>query len=169
MKEVEIEFKKLHEGAVLPKYTHVGDSGMDVYANNVKLDDETILLDDIHDKVFYINPMETVAIGVGYAAKIPLGYELQIRPTSGNSLKTSLRIANSPATNDACYRGEIDVLCTNLSIDEKLPIKLNSKIAQLVLNEVPIGKIKLVEEFSEDEYDNTRGTKGFGSTGLVTD
>ena len=169
MKKIKIEFKQLHNNAILPKYAHIGDSGMDVFANNVKLEGKTILLDDMHDKIFYINPMETVAIGVGFAAKIPLGYEIQIRPTSGNSLKTSLRIANSPATNDACYRGEIDVLCTNLSTTDPLPISKDAKIAQLVLNEVPLGDIELVEEFSEDEYENTRGEKGFGSTGIVTD
>src|SRR5690606_29790245 len=67
-----------------------------------------------------IAPGETVAVPVGFAVELPDGYELQIRPRSGISLKTKLRVANAPGTIDADYRGEVAVIVDNIfeKIDE---------------------------------------------------
>ena len=42
--------------------------------------------------------------------EIPIGFEIQIRPRSGLSLKTDLLVVNSPGTIDADYRGEVNNL-----------------------------------------------------------
>lgn len=60
-----------------------------------------------------ILPGATKLLATGLKLAIPRGYEIQIRPRSGLSLKTSLRIANSPGTIDSDYRDEIKVICQN--------------------------------------------------------
>ncbi len=60
-----------------------------------------------------ILPGETVLISTDLKIAIPNGYEIQIRPRSGLSLKTSLRIPNSPGTIDSDYRNEIKIICQN--------------------------------------------------------
>lgn len=60
-----------------------------------------------------ILPGETKLVATELRLAIPTGYEVQIRPRSGLSLKTSLRIANSPGTIDSDYRDEIKVICQN--------------------------------------------------------
>ena len=38
------------------------------------------------------------------------GFELQVRPRSGTSFKTGLRVTNTPGTVDSGYRGEVGVI-----------------------------------------------------------
>lgn len=79
---ISIPIERYNPEAKLPLYANVNDAGMDVYA----IEDVTIL------------PSETKLIKTGIKVAIPEGYELQVRPRSGQSLKTKLRIANSPGT-----------------------------------------------------------------------
>lgn len=123
-----IRIKKLHPDAVIPQYARPGDSGFDLVA--------------IEDVV--IRPGETAKVRTGLAFEIPDGYELQIRPRSGISLKTKLRISNSPGTCDASYRGEVCVLVDNVAPYEKQ----NKK--------VPKHSIGLVQ--TRNEYVNIDGT-----------
>jgi len=95
--KVTVKIKKLHPDAVIPQYAHEGDAGFDLVA--------------VEDVI--IGPGETKAVPLGLAFEIPEGYEMQIRPRSGVSGKTKLRIPNAPGTVDSCYRGEIKVLMEN--------------------------------------------------------
>jgi dUTP pyrophosphatase len=101
---MQIRVKRLHPDAVIPKYVHIGDSGFDLYA--------------IEDVI--VEPGQTVKVRTGLSFEIPDGYELQIRPRSGVSAKTKLRVSNTPGTVDASYRGEVMVLVDNIT-----PIKYN--------------------------------------------
>lgn len=65
-----------------PTYAHNTDSGMDIYS----------------PQEFTIHPGETKIIPTGIKIAIPNGYEMQVRPRSGLSAKTKLRIANAPGT-----------------------------------------------------------------------
>jgi dUTP pyrophosphatase len=150
----------------MPTYAHLTDAGMDIY-----------LTEDI-----VIHPGETVLIPTGIKVAIPLGYELQVRPKSGRSLKSKLRIANTPGTIDAGYRDEIGVIIDNIEpfiksadIDENgrlyniefgssHTIGKGEKFAQLVLCEVPKAIFYQVETVSAIENDGRAG--GFGSTGV---
>lgn len=87
------------EGALLPAYAKPGDAGMDVCA-----------AEDV-----IIRPGETVIIPTGLKLAIPEGYEVQVRPRSGISLKTPLRIPNAPGTIDSGYRDELGIIMTNTS------------------------------------------------------
>ncbi|WP_340701659.1 dUTP diphosphatase [Brevibacillus borstelensis] len=95
---ISVKIKRLHPDAVIPSYAKPGDAGFDLVA--------------IEDTI--IRPGETAKVRTGLAMALPLGYELQIRPRSGVSAKTKLRISNAPGTIDAGYRGEICVLVDNI-------------------------------------------------------
>lgn len=99
MNKVDVKVKKLHPDAVIPKYSHLNDAGFDLVA--------------VEDVI--IQPGETKKVPIGLAFAIPPGYELQIRPRSGISSKTKLRISNAPGTVDAGYRGEVCVLVDNIA------------------------------------------------------
>lgn len=143
---VEVAIQRCHEDAKLPGYARENDAGMDIYA-----------LQDTN-----IAPGQTVAVRTGLKAAIPPGYEIQIRPRSGMSLKTPLRVANSPGTIDAGYRDEIGILLHNTSSMEHYPVKKGDRIAQMVLQRVP----RIVWEEVEDVtgLGVNRGG-GFGSSG----
>ena len=148
-KHIQVTIKKLSEDAIIPTYANKGDAGADIYA-----------IDS-----YVIKPGETVLVHTGIALKIPLGFEAQVRPRSGMSLKTKIRVANAPGTIDSGYRGEVCVIMHN--VDNSLSansyiIHKGDKIAQLVFNEVP--KADFIEGEVEQEESNTRGSGGFGST-----
>lgn len=109
----EIFVEKIHEDAVLPFYAHEGDAGMDLCS-----------IDD-----YRIAPGETILVHTGLKFAIPVGYEVQIRPRSGISLKTPLRIPNAPGTIDSGYRGEICVIMENTSPENY------SDVPELTLND----------------------------------
>lgn len=156
--------------AKLPKYAHDGDGAMDVYA-----------LDD-----YIIDPGETKLIPTGIKMAIPQGYGILVQPRSGLSLKTKLRIANTPGLIDSGYRDEIGVIVENIEppfkdidydFDDNGKIQINSilhgnsyaitkgeRFAQLRLVKVPtafLQPVKNVNEIGED-----RGG-GFGSSGML--
>lgn len=158
---VDVEIVPLREDIKLPKYEHneYDNSGMDLYSAIICFKEENEWK-EFDSGVIY--PGETALIKTGVAMAIPKGLELQIRPTSGNSLKTKLRIANSPGTIDASYRGEIGIIVENIG-NTIITIEKNSKIAQGVICPIFHANFKIV-----DKLDNTiRGTKGYGSTGTV--
>lgn len=141
---VDVRIVKLHEDAIIPTYAHDTDSGMDIFA--------------IEDVI--IQPHETVAIPTGIAIALPRCYELQLRPKSGNSLKTKLRIANAPSTIDEGYRGDIGVICDNIG-DIPIEIKKGKAICQGVLRFVPKINWIEVEEFTDT---TDRGEDAYGSS-----
>lgn len=158
---IPVPIKKLRDNIILPTYAHgLEDSGMDVYvaAIAVKQNNKWVEYDDCYT----IKPMETVIVKTGIAMAIPIHMEVQVRPTSGNSLKTTLRVANAPGTIDAGYRDEIGVIVTNIG-DEGVAIFKDDKIAQLVL--APVYHISPV--YTDDLPSSDRGIDGYGSTGVV--
>ena len=160
-----IPIEYCREDAKMPTYAHLTDAGMDIY-----------LTEDVT-----IHPGETKLIPTGIKVALPLGYELQVRPKSGRSLKSKLRISNTPGTIDAGYRDEIGIIVDNIDqvikggeLDEAgrltgilwgsdITLSKGEKIAQLVLSEVPKAVFYEVESVSTIENDGRKG--GFGSTG----
>lgn len=129
----------------LPEYANLGDAGMDIRANETST----------------VYPGETKIIKTGLFIEVPVGYELQVRPRSGISAKTKMRVANSPGTIDSNYRGEIGVIVDNLG-GEEIKITAGDRIAQIVFNQVPTIQWREVQELSN----TTRNAQGFGSTGV---
>jgi dUTP pyrophosphatase len=152
-----VRFKLLHEDAKLPAYATAGASGFDLVA-----------IEDVE-----IEPGETLLVKTGLSVEIPEGYEMQVRPRSGLSLKTPLRVANSPGTVDSDYRGEVCVIMNNSADPRYVPvgdlafrnkaqtIKKGDRIAQGVICPVIRADLVIVTEHT----DTVRGAGGFGSTG----
>src|SRR5690625_768901 len=92
-----VKIKRLHPEAVLPKKAHEGDAGFDLVA--------------VEDVI--VEPGETALVPTGIAVELPEGFELQVRPRSGITLKTNLRV--QLGTVDSNYRGEIGVIVDNTS------------------------------------------------------
>ncbi len=99
-------------------------------------------------------------IPTGLAVEIPEGFELQVRPRSGLAARHGITLANSPATIDADYRGEITIALIHHGA-EPFTIERGMRIAQLVLARVPA----IVWEEAETLSTTTRGAGGFGHTG----
>jgi dUTP pyrophosphatase len=139
-----IPIKRLHPDARLPEYAHGPgeDAGLDLYAC------ESVLLD----------PMTPKLVPTGLAIEVPPGYEAQVRPRSGFSLK-GIIIPNGPGTIDPGYRGEIKVILMNLT-SQAYTVKAGDRIAQLI-----ISKYEAIEWAEGDLADSARGEGGFGSTG----
>ncbi|MGN4675191.1 dUTP diphosphatase [Bacillus cereus group sp. MYBK225-1] len=144
----------------LPKYAKPGDSGFDFVAA-----EDTI-----------IEPGQTKVIPTGLAFEIPPGFELQVRPRSGISRKTFLRVVLG--TVDSGFRGEVGVIVGNTSYpgnsitlginDEHeifksvtYAVKKGDRIAQGVI--APVETAHFVE--ANELADSERGDRGFGSTG----
>lgn len=145
--QISVKIVKLNPAAELPKYAHPTDAGADIKA--------------LEDTI--IKPNETVVVKTGLAVAIPAGYEIQVRPRSGISLNTPLRIANTVGTIDSSYRGEIGIIMTNTGT-EPYTIERGTKIAQILIAPTPMIKweeVGKVEELGE----TNRGAGGFGSTG----
>lgn len=92
--------------------------------------------------------------------ELPAGYEAQVRPRSGLSLRHGITVVNAPGTIDSDYRGEIVVLLVNLGQDA-YTIAPGDRVAQMVIAPVARATIEEVAELSQTE----RGAGGFGHTG----
>ncbi|WP_328804460.1 dUTP diphosphatase [Paenibacillus apii] len=159
-------------GAELPKYAKPGDSGFDLVAQ----------------EDYVVEPGETIKVRTGIRIELPEGLEVQIRPRSGVSANTKLRVANSPGTGDSSYRGEICVLIDNIAqafrydsirfygvdgyltsdkrvvpgADNTYIIRKGDRIAQAVIAPVYRAAFEVVTELTETE----RGDGAFGHTGV---
>ena len=142
---MEVRVKKAHIDAIIPQDQNDGDSGFDLHCIN----DVTLF------------PGETSLVDTGLIFEIPRGYEIQIRPRSGLSLKTALRINNAPGTIDFGYRSQVGLICSNVGSDI-LTFNKHSRLAQGVLCPVVKAQFKVVDELTS----TSRGTNGLGSTGI---
>lgn len=161
---LDIKIQKIRDNAILPKYAHgTEDTGADLFISNIKALNNKGEFEEIKNPDGYsIAPFKTVLCGVGFKIAGPIGYDIQIRPTSGNSLKTPLRIPNSPATIDSGFRGEVAVIIQNVS-DKYYKIKIGDKIAQMV-----IAKVEHANFIESDTLEaSVRGDDGYGSTGIA--
>ena len=131
---------------VTPKYETKNSAGMDIRA--------------FVKSPIILKPLERTLIKTGLFVELPNGYEAQVRPRSGLSLKKGITILNSPGTIDADYRGEIGIILINLS-NNNFEINDGDRIAKIVISKYE--RISWVEVDSLSE--TSRGSDGFGSTG----
>jgi dUTP diphosphatase len=113
------------------------------------------------DEAKRLEPGARALVPTGLAFGIPDGYEGQVRPRSGLSLKHGISIVNSPGTIDSDYRGMVAVVLINLG-QEPFVIEPLSRIAQLVICPVVQAELELVSALDE----TARGAGGYGSTGI---
>src|SRR5690625_2996998 len=171
-KRLQVGFKRLSDSAVIPTKAHASDSGFDLVAS------EDVI----------IEPGETAVVPTGIAVELPAGYEAQVRPRSGVTAKTKLRV--QLGTIDNGYNGEIGVIVDNTNEPQMaikriwtighnyevdgdcnietlkggtfVLIRKGDRIAQLVVQ--PIPNVEAIEVFDVGETE--RGEGGFGSSGV---
>lgn len=144
IKEFDLKIKKLSESAVIPEYKTDGASGMDLSST------ERVTL----------MPFERKLVPTGLAIQLEQGFEAQLRPRSGTSIKHGLTLINCVGTIDSDYTGEIFIPMINLS-STPYTIEIGERVAQMVIARYTSVGVKIVDELDETE----RGSGGFGSTG----
>lgn len=133
-------------GMPLPQYETSGSAGMDLRA--------------VLEKELVLKPLERTLVPTGLFIELPHGYEAQVRPRSGMSIKHGITMINCVGTIDSDYRGEIKVPVVNLS-NETYTLKHGERVAQMVIAKYETAKLEAVEVINETD----RGAGGFGSTG----
>lgn len=162
----EVYISMISPNATMPSYAHENDAGMDIFASENT----------------YVKPGQSVLVPTGLKMAIPDGYEMQIRPRSGLSLNTMLRIPNSPGTIDSGYRDELKIIVYNASAISDINndsifhtteskgnqqgtylIRRGDRIAQMVF--APVIHAQIIAVNSLDGIGKDR-KGGFGSTGM---
>ena len=133
----------------LPSYGTEFSAGMDLRAEFSN-----------EEEFITIKPLQRQLIKTGLFIEIPEGYEANIRPRSGLSLKNGITVLNAPGTIDADYRGEIGVILVNLS-DTDFIVNQGDRIAQMVIAKFERAELSNVLLLTDTE----RGAGGFGHTG----
>jgi dUTP pyrophosphatase len=142
-----LRVKLLEEGAKLPVVAHPGeDLGYDVFAL------ESVTLE----------PLKTVRVrtGISVEARHPeTGVALGLLVRDRSSM-ASRGIATTAGVIDAGYRGEVQIVMTNLG-REPVEIRAGEKIAQMIPVPVLTGAVEEVDTLEQ----SARLGKGFGSSG----
>jgi len=143
---MKLKILKLTDLAILPKYEHPDDSGLDLFA-----------IEELE-----IPSGESKLIHTGISIQLPQGTEAQIRPRSGLALNHQITVLNTPGTVDEGYRGEIGVILINHGM-HSFRVTKGMKIAQMVITPVVRVEVEEVDSLSS----TSRGIGGFGSTGIT--
>ena len=141
-----LKIERLPHNKSIPQYQTEGAAGMDLCA--------------AIEEPIELKPLERKLIPTGLKIELEHGYEAQVRPRSGLSIKHGITLINCVGTIDEDYRGEVCVPVVNLS-NEVYAIQPQERIAQMVISKVEQPRIEVVTELTE----TVRGAGGFGSTG----
>ncbi len=144
-RQVALKVRLLRPGARLPVRATPGSSGLDLFA-----------CVEGNGNVMLANQPQRVPTGI--AVEAPPGYDLQVRPRSGLSLKG---VAVAFGTVDSDYRGEVLVTMYTVVPGATFDVRHGDRIAQLVVARLADVPVVEVAELSPTE----RGEGGHGSTG----
>ena len=129
-----------------------GSAGIDFYVPN-----------DYPNSLRRIEPGERYFIPSGIKANVPTGYALIAMNKSGVALKKGLMVGACVVDSD--YQGEIHLHLVNVS-DSFARIEAGEKLVQFLLVPVDHCNVEVVDESELFEEETTRGSGGFGSTGV---
>lgn len=143
---------KVIEGGKLPEFKTKGAVCADCYART--------------ESDIVIEPGKRQLVPLGFAAGLPEGYELIIRPRSGLSSKgidgcIDGGIDEIMGTGDWDYTGEYKAIVVNNSKDTFV-IHNGDRVCQIAIREAPAVEFVTVDELEKTE----RGDGGFGHTGI---
>lgn len=141
-----LKIQRLPHNVNVPEYKTEGAAGMDLCA---AISEPVVL-----------KPLERKLIPTGLKIELEHGYEAQIRPRSGLSIKHGISLINCVGTIDEDYRGEVCIPIVNLS-NQSYVIQPGERVAQMIIAKYEQAKIEVVTELTE----TVRGEGGFGSTG----
>jgi len=134
---------RLCDNAVLPKRGSEGAAGYDLSSV------DTLILD----------PGKRKLVSTGISVKLPPGVYGRVAPRSGLTVRHGLHVGAGVIDPD--YTGEIKVALFNLG-DSPVVIDVGDRIAQLILENFTVSSVEEVQDIA----DTSRGSNGFGSTGI---
>ena len=140
---MQVKIKRLDRDAVIPKYSKIGDAGLDLVATNIKE-----------------NTTFQITYGLGIALEIPDGFVGLVFPRS-SIRNTELTLSNSVGVIDSGYRGELQATFNKLNGLDSISYNVGDRVCQILI--IPYPQIEFVEV--EDLSNTERGEGGFGSTG----
>lgn len=139
---MEIKLQRLSSKAIIPKYAHQGDAGLDLFSQEDHM----------------LEPFERHEFGLGFALELPAGAVSLIWDKSGLAAKHGIHLLGGVI--DSGYRGEYKVIMINLG-SKPYKVEKGDKIGQLLIQPVMHVTIKQTKKLSN----SSRGKGGFGSTG----
>jgi dUTP pyrophosphatase len=139
-----VTITRLCKDAILPSKGTAHSAGLDMYSTDDRL----------------IAPRETCIIETGIRIHLPPDSYAQLQSRSGLALKG---IFVEGGVIDVDYTGTIKVIITNSSQDS-FQIRKGHRIAQLIIHRIHICEV--VEGNNSIDNYLSRGTAGFGSTGI---
>jgi dUTP pyrophosphatase len=161
--------ERLHPDSQLPQRATEASAGYDLFAyladqtvtcsTNGTVLQVTVSRAGAEPPWLELPPDTTAMVPLGFKARLPAGFEAQVRPRSGTSFKKGLLIPNAPGTIDADYPDEWKVLLRNPG-PRTIRVEHGERIAQMVLARYEV--LGFVE--GKVERTTTRAG-GFGSTG----
>ena len=138
---MKVKIKKLNENAVIPRYAHPTDAGLDLFFF-----------------FFFFYKDGNFVYGTGLAFEIPDGFVGLVFPRSSVSARC-MTMANCVGVIDSGFRGEVTVkFRTHLFAK---PYDKGDRVAQMIIMPYPHIDLVEVDELSDSE----RGDGGYGSTG----
>lgn len=163
-----VVFEPLHPDVEPPSRATGGSAGFDLRAylaeRRVRCSDGTTQWEEASERrngtwSVELPPGTMALIPLGFRARLPDGFEAQVRPRSGASFKKGLQIPNAPGTVDEDYPDEWLVPVRN-GTTAPMRIEHGERIAQAVFQRYE------VVSWSRGSVERTTGRGGgFGSTG----
>lgn len=141
---MQVKIKRLHPDARMPEYATDGSGCFDLYAATAS------------DRGVW-SKAGNVEFDTGVAFEVPEGYAMLIFSRSGFGFKHTATLVNSVGVGDNDFRDAIKVKYNNA-----IPAGVGDRIAQAMI--IPIPRIEF--EWADELTATSRGTNGFGSTGL---
>lgn len=159
-----VTFDPLHEGVPVPARATSESAGYDLRAwlrgRRVKIGGARSEEREIGtDGELRLSPGEIALVPLGFRARLPAGYEAQVRIRSSVAFRKGLTIPNAPGTIDADYPDEWMVMLANTS-SQDVVIEHGERIAQAVLAHYAV-----LDWGAGTVGVHTERTGGVGSTG----
>ncbi len=159
-----ITYENLYRDVPTPVRATREAAGYDVCAylvdRSVRISDGAAVIERASEAshALRLEPGETALVPLGFKARLPVGYEAQVRIRSSMAFKRGLIIPNGPGTIDADYPDEWMVMLKNDS-SRTVSIAHGERIAQIVL-----GRYAVLEWAPGRVSVSTNRVGGIGST-----
>jgi len=163
-----IVIELLHDDAQRPRRATEGSAGYDLFAyltgRTVECSDgvrrwSIVAEEEGGNGRVVLSPGAMALIPLGFKARLPNGFEAQIRPRSGAAFKKGLGIPNAPGTIDADFPDEWRVIVRNTT-EHSVEIAHGERVAQMVLQ-----RYEVLPFVAGQVGVSTERVGGFGSTG----
>ena len=134
-----IVFEPLHDGVTTPTRATIGAAGYDVRAYLLRRsvrtwrDGAEVSQPADANGVIALEPNDVALVPLGFRARLPEGYEAQVRLRSSIAFRRGLMLPNAPGTIDADYPDEWLVMVRNVS-STRVTIEHGERIAQIILH-----------------------------------